>query len=893
MDPERARKAGAIYEMVCEAPEQVRESLLQSECKNDPQLEAEVRRLLKAAQQEQRANASCLRDFGHPSGEQRFYGAYRVTGLLGQGGMGTVYKAERADGQFLRQVAVKVVTGATPSQELHLRFLTERQILAQLDHPHIARLLDGGVTPSGEPYLVMEYVEGEPIDRWCDQRRLTIRQRIQLFLKVLQAVEFAHRQLIVHRDLKPSNVLVDRNGEPRLLDFGTAKILGPEQLGKTQQFLTPRYASPEQLRQQPASVSMDVYSLGVLLYELLTGRWPFGDPQQMNINFARAMGQITATAPSSNTTAEAAAARGLSLRQMRDLLSGDLAFVLLRSLEPDPKLRYGSLRELGQDLERYLQGQPLEARGKDPVYRLGKWVTRNRWLVAASLLVFISLSTGVALREQQRRLALQREAELRALSRYQMFELQDQMAFYGAALPLRQAAAERALQALDRIPVGNQSSAEFRAELAESYARLAEILGNPMRSSLGRAAEAKRALQRALDLAQTLPQGPGFLHARAAVKLQQAMFEFAEAKGTQPLEQARQMLAELRRHVQPERDPPEQVARLATAIGHLVSALRNAGGTVLRENSGEEDLAVAEALIEAAIRREPHRAPFYQTRYALRISQAQGLASKDPERGIAELLRIPTQIDRHPPPISAGRALRYIKAQALCSAGWFQGQAKHYDEAVASLQSGVALFEQIASEDPQHATAQFDLAGCYRTWGFVNEYAGRPGEAVEPLRKALATQGRLLSTAGREAVQLLRAELQIRLAKNLHKTGAEAEARTVGQEGLQSLVELALRPAATVNQLLVAGRYLLDPPPGVANDPRRALEFIERAQQQAPDQIYLLELLSLAAEQTGDWAKALEAAKKRLAAIPEGNTPAREAAAERVRKLEEKRNRPQ
>ncbi|MBL8233826.1 MAG: serine/threonine protein kinase [Bryobacterales bacterium] len=891
MDFELLQRAGQVYESALDLPESDREAFIRSQCLGDAQLEEQVLRLLEAASLEQAANQDALRQIAPPAADRRF-GQYRVTGLLGQGGMGTVYKAERADGQFLRQAAVKVVTGTEATGELQVRFLTERQILAQLEHPHIARLLDGGMTEAGEPFLVMEYVDGEPIDQWCDARKLTIRERIELFLKVVRAVDFAHRQLIVHRDIKPPNVLVDQDGEPRLLDFGTAKILGPEQLGKTQQFLTPRYASPEQLRHQPASVSMDVYALGVLLYELLTGQWPFGDPHEANLNFARAMGQLRATIPSSTTSEAAASMRGVSARQMRELLRGDISYVLLRSLEADPKLRYASAREFADDLERYLGGYPVEARGKDAAYRFQRWISRNRWAAATAALVLISLGAGVFLREQQRRVAAQRETELRALSRYQLFELQDQMAFYGVAMPLRRAAAQRSLDALDRIPVDGGSSAEFRAELAESYARLAEILGNPMKSSLGRASDAKRALQRALDLAGTLPDGDAFLRTRLSVVLQQAMFEFAESKGTKPLDEARRLTAELRKRVRPDQDSPEDVARLAAVVGNLVQISRNAGGTILSESAGEEDLAVAEALLEAAIRRDPERPQFLQTKYALRLTQAETVASKRPSEGIAELLDIPARIDKHPPAIAAGRALRYVKAQALCAAGWFQGQARVYDDAITSLQAGAALLERIANDDPDQATAYFDLAGCYRTWGFVNEYAGRPEAAIEPLRKSIATHERILAKAPSEGTRMVRAELLIRLAKDLEKTGAHSEARLAGEQGLQGLIELASRPSATLNQLINAARYLMDPPPAVAKDPRRAQEFIKRAEAKAADNIFVLEMLSYAAEQNGDLSAALAAAKKRLALTPESNAPARELALKRIQELEAKAGTP-
>lgn len=887
MNIETLQKAGMLYEEAAVLPDAEREAFLRKHCAGDPELEAQVLRLFEAEALEREANRSALAGLA-PQTSGRMFGQYRATGIVGQGGMGTVYKAERADGQFVRQAAVKVVTGATVNDELTLRFLNERQILAHLEHPNIARLLDGGVTDQGEPFLVMEYVEGEPIDRWCDQRKLSVRARIQLFLKVLSAVDFAHRQFIVHRDIKPSNVLVDNHGEPRLLDFGTAKMLGPAQLAKTQQFLTPRYASPEQLRSQPASVSMDVYALGVLLYELLTGHWPFGDPGESDLNFARAMGKVRATVPSSTTSSESAASRGVTVRQLREQLSGDISFVLMRALEADPEHRYGSVREFADDLARYLNGYPVQAREQSTFYLLHRWVGRNRWAVATLALIAVTLAVGVVMREQQRRVANQRALELRALGRYQLFDLQNQMSFYGVSVNLRQQVAQRSLDALDRIPTTGGMDNSFRAELAESYARLAEILGNPLRANLGRAADAKRALAKAQDLVRSLPDTPEYARARLAVLLQYSMFNHSETKGIKPLQEAQNLVMQWRRQIRPEQDSPDEISHLAATMATLVQVSRNAGGTILNEDLGSAEIDVAESLIEAAIRRAPDSAYLLQTRYSIRLSQAEALAARNPAQGIPALLNIPDAIDKHPPSIAAAKTLRYIKGQAFSNAGWFQGQAKLYDDAIASLQKAAVVFERIVADDPGQMNAYFDLAGCYRALGFVNEYAERPQPAADALRKAIGAYDILLANSPNEGIRMVRSEVLVRLAKDLQKSGATAEARTAGLQGLQGLIELASRPNATLNQLINGGRYLLDPPLPEQKNAAKALEFAQRAGAMAPDNLFVLDMLSLAAEQNGNLPGALDAARKRLNVTPESNAPARESALKRVRELETK-----
>lgn len=331
-----------------------------------------------------------------PAGALRF-GPYREVRLIGRGGMGAVYLAERVDGQFEQQVAVKVMAAGSLTEPFRQRFLAERQILAGLQHPNITRLLDGGVTEDGTPFLAMEYVAGEPIDDYCDQRRLPLAERIRLFLGVCAAVEHAHRHLIVHRDLKPSNILVTSGGEPKLLDFGTARILSEADRGRTTiPLLTPRYASPEQLRGAAVSVATDVYSLGVVLYELLTGCWPFGAEPTVEAALERTTREVPPAAPGSVVTAATADRRSTPVAALVRSLEGDLSGILAKCLEADPALRYLTVRELSEDLEAYLAGRPVKARPATLLYRARKFARRH-WLgVAATAAAAVTLVTLAA-----------------------------------------------------------------------------------------------------------------------------------------------------------------------------------------------------------------------------------------------------------------------------------------------------------------------------------------------------------------------------------------------------------------------------------------------------------------------------------------------------------------
>jgi serine/threonine protein kinase len=320
------------------------------------------------------------------------YGNYRTVRPLGSGGMGAVYLAERADGQFQQTVAVKVVAPHVAGDAFRERFLAERQILAGLSHPNIAKLLDGGVTPDGTPYLVLEYVDGQSLDQYCDIRKMGIPERLELFRKVCEPVEEAHRNLVVHRDLKPSNVLVTADGRPMLLDFGTAKLLAGNGAGAATAtnlpMLTLRYSSPEQRSRSAITTSTDIFSLGVILYELLTGAWPFGDPsspQQMLERFAR---ETPMTAPHTAVTEESSLARSTNLRSLKNSLVGDLGSVLGKALAPVREDRYESVRALSADIGNWLAGLPVTAKPPSLSYRATKFLRRH-WLPAVAATVFI------------------------------------------------------------------------------------------------------------------------------------------------------------------------------------------------------------------------------------------------------------------------------------------------------------------------------------------------------------------------------------------------------------------------------------------------------------------------------------------------------------------------
>jgi serine/threonine protein kinase len=393
-----------LFHSSLEQPEAERERWLAAQTGFDPAVRAEVRSLLAADRRNvelnERSRAAAPESVTGDGGEAappetgRHFGPYRTERLLGRGGMGAVYLARRADGQFDQVVALKVMAAHLAGEEFVRGFRNERQLLAALAHPHITRLLDGGVAANGDPYLAMEYIEGQPLDRYCADRKLPVDARIRLFLQVCEAVEFAHRNLIVHGDLKPANILVTADGTVKLLDFGTAKLLrNPE--GQVTQFalLTPRYASPEQIRGELVNTLSDVFSLGVILYEMLTGAWPFGDPKSAADGVDRVLHGRAPGAPAQAVSEGAAAERSVSRERLRRQIEGDLSTIVLKMLDIEPAHRYGSVREVGEDLERFRQGRPVHARPHSAWYAARKFAARNRLAVSATCLSVVALAT--------------------------------------------------------------------------------------------------------------------------------------------------------------------------------------------------------------------------------------------------------------------------------------------------------------------------------------------------------------------------------------------------------------------------------------------------------------------------------------------------------------------
>ncbi|MEO0951957.1 MAG: serine/threonine-protein kinase [Pseudomonadota bacterium] len=409
----RWRRIRALFQEALTHPADQQRAFLEAASDGDDALVSEVRRLLDAAQRTgqplEHIIARAASEVEQVQPTSQFIQQYRILRLLGEGGMGQVYLAERNDEQYQQRVAIKVLGVQRPTTELVQRFRAERQILATLDHPNIARLLDGGETDDGAPFLVLEYIDGQSVDSYCDDQRLDTRARLRMFTKICVAVDHAHRNLIIHRDIKPSNILVKANGEPKLLDFGIAKLLESSgddfQTRSSARLMSPLHASPEQIRGEPVSVASDIYSLGVLLYQLLTGQHPYevtkGDAtnvQQMICETQPLKPSVRVSQPSGNddtVSARIADARATNTGSLARTLSGDLDNIVLMAMNKEPARRYASVREFIGDIERFLDHRPVSARPASLMYRTRMFLRRHRLPVAVAASAIVTVIGAV------------------------------------------------------------------------------------------------------------------------------------------------------------------------------------------------------------------------------------------------------------------------------------------------------------------------------------------------------------------------------------------------------------------------------------------------------------------------------------------------------------------
>jgi non-specific serine/threonine protein kinase/serine/threonine-protein kinase len=723
MNPDRWQRLEDLFHAALDRDPAERDAFLTEACAGDQDLRREVERLMHADEQASvfvdSAAAGVERIASTVLPEGRQVGAYRIVRELGRGGMGSVYLGERADAQFDMRVAIKLIKRGMDTDAVLQRFRHERQILAALEHPNIARLLDGGTTDEGLPHFVMEYVDGQPIDEYCRAHRLTLEQRLDLFRQVCAAVSYAHQHLVVHRDIKPSNILVTADGVPKLLDFGIAKLLetGDEAFTLAteaggQVMMTPQYASPEQLRGERVTTVSDVYGLGVLLYELLAGARPYDvvgrSPEEVR--------QIV-TARDPVRPSVMAARNGDEVLSRR--LRGDLDTIVLTAMRTDSAERYASVALLADDVRRHVEGLPVVARGDSWTYRTARFIRRRKLGVAAAAAIVISLIGGVIATSWQARVAREeraraerRFADVRRLSTSFLFEFHDAIATLPGSTKARLLVVSKALEYLDSLAAEAAGDRELQQELAAAYDRVGDVQGNPGAANLGDiegaiksyqkaeairnalAADTPNSLQARVDMAvSTMRIGYAYF-ARGGVQDAVAKFrdalktrEEAYAAGVPSKGEARTALA-------------ETTARLCTtliAVGDVAGAIENC----------RRNLALTDELLKE--RPDNHAIQVMHAVNATGLGNALRL-NRQPDEAAASL---DDAIRQHKALLARNPLDAEVRRRLAVSYTYLANvylDQKHPDQAVQAYEQAIIELDALANADPANARIRTELS---------------------------------------------------------------------------------------------------------------------------------------------------------------------------------------
>jgi eukaryotic-like serine/threonine-protein kinase len=814
----------------------------------DPSLRSDLERLLAA---EKNAGTGFLNDSAIAAelsvspGEGwigRRVGPYRIAKEIGEGGMGTVYQAVRADDQYQKVVAIKVVRSGFPMGPDFVRFKVERQILANLEHPNVTRLLDGGTTNADQPYLVMELVEGQPIDQYCDAHKLSIGERLGLFLCACSAVQYAHQNLIVHRDLKPGNILVTPEGVPKLLDFGIAKILDPLSFPGAAEFttgfmriLTPEYASPEQVRGETITTASDVYSLGVVLYVLLTGHHPYALESRSPQDIAKAVCDAEPLKPSvivrrrgdvsrSDDTQLAltpeivSSARSVKAEKLRRQLAGDLDNIVLMALRKEPQRRYASVEQFSQDIRRHLENLPVVARADTLRYRTSKFLARHKGGMAAAAAVLVTLLVGMAVTVREARIARQqaevarmqrvraerRFNDVRNLANSLLFDIHDSIVNLPGATAARKVLVDRAVQYLDSLAQEAAEDPGLQREVASAYERLGDLQDKPLSasSSLGDEVAAMQSYNKSLNLREKLAR-TNQANAADAVSLARIHRLIANAEAdsgdvSTALEHAKRALAistaasEARRG-----NNTATEAELAwdyMALGNIESR----GGfnsiglsepyTAIRNS--EKALAIASELLK----NDPDNASLAYEVAGLyeRIGGLQGMNGNRPE-GLRKL-NLSLSMFRSAGTRSGDASLPSIVASVSSIIGIVLEMDGRFQSALTYYDLELATFKSRAEQDPQDMMARSDLSGAYYDVGDTLVKMGMVKDGLATIRRAIALDKELVSVdPKRGALRSLLAQHRVAEAEALNKVGDAAGALQSYKEARslhQSLAEL-------------------------------------------------------------------------------------------------------
>jgi eukaryotic-like serine/threonine-protein kinase len=774
MTPEEWQRVRPILESALELDSAHRTAYLDGAC-GDRSLRREVESLIAVHEQ---AGTDFLSSGPVPGfvveDEPRFrllpgkrIGPYEILEEIALGGMGAVYRAIRADGQYKQQVALKIVRSELGAEFTGTRFKNERQILASLDHPNIAKILDGGTTADGLPYFVMEFIDGLPITEYCDQSKLTIDERLKIFRTVCSAVHYAHQHLVIHRDIKPGNILITSDGVPKLLDFGIAKILDPSLLAENAAatlaglwVMTPEYASPEQLRGEALTTATDVYSLGLVLYELLAGHRAYHLASHLPHEIARAVLETEPEKPSTAirlkdeiaeqdqekvplTPELISGLRAESPEKLQGRLAGDLDNIVMKAIRKDPRERYNSADQLSEDIRRHLEALPVLARKSTVAYHCRKYVLRHKVGVTAAALVFLSLLIGFALTLREARIARanglraeQRFNDVRTLANSLIFEIHDSIQNLPGATPSRKLLLDRALQYLDSLAKESAGDFSLQRELAAAYQRIGQLQGNALDANLGQSEAAITSLEKAQAIAESVAKAnPTNLSDQLRVAYGHRNLASMLSNTGRPgaRSQTEQAIAIAERLLKLDASNPQVLLEKASGYEQLAYFQDEAGDAAGSLQSLRNALAVDEDFWKADSRNRE-----LQEKVAVLRVRIGNLLPKLGSRDEA------LQINRSGLDLFESLATDQKDARnrrRLAVALFFRGHIHMMNgdiqDALASFRRSLAMLQELEQADPHNVLYHLDVAGATASVGRALARVGKDAEGLAMLKSAI------------------------------------------------------------------------------------------------------------------------------------------------------------
>ena len=892
MDPARWSQVKQIFQSALDLPRGDRSAYIRSECGGDLELLQALEALLASEEISENFLEEPAVDYVGELPDVnigRKIGPYQIVREIGVGGMGAVYLAERTD-EFRQQVALKLMALGTDSRMVVSRFRHERQILAGLEHPNIARLLDGGATSDGRPYFVMEYVEGEPIDTYCARVKLNVARRLRLFQQVCSAVQHAHQNLIVHRDIKPGNILVSQDGTPKLLDFGIAKLVGddpaPENTAMTEagmRLMTPEYASPEQVRGLPITTATDIYSLGVVLFELLAGRMPYQFETRSPAEVEHVICQTNPTPPSRIANSKR--------------LAGDLDTIVLKALEKDPRRRYASVEQFSDDIRRHLEGIPILARAPTLRYRTAKFVRRNRTAVAAGILVFLSLTGGLIattweahVARQQRARAERRFDDVRHLAESFLFEFHDKIKNLPGSTPARQLIVQRALEYLRSLEQEVRGNAPLECELADAYLKVGDVQGNQYVSNLGDTAGALASYRQALAISEEVLRSDAKnvdalrYNSRAHRSIGEVLPLQGDATGALP--HFRQSISAMERVTQAVPQDAEAHFELSTCYEMMGDVLGHSGLANLSDpNAARAAYEKALAIDQEALARDPSSVRARRGTAMMRMKV--GDMELDPSKALADYQASEVVLEALSNADPVNGPLRRSLAMIERKIGNSYEALNQNKAALEQYRKASAIGRQLLLADEKNVQARLDYSVGLKTRADLLYKTGDHRGALELYRETLAwIQPLYQAESNNPLLQSRYSEMLVNVGEVLAELHQENEARPLFLRGLAITKEMADHPGATADSVMQYAEDLMDCPLEDLRSPDTALKYARRAVtmmgQPGPDS---LEQLARAFFQANDPGSAIEFERKAMAMMPEAS---RKNSAERLARYQSK-----